>query len=300
MKPKYLDGNNNQDEFLTIHRYKESAFLKVLNHHPETELVLIIRSTGTQFVGDSIEKFYPGDLILIGSNLPHLLMNDEEYFQNIPSLFADAIVIHFHKHQYEKEILSLPEMKMIRHLLERSQRGIKFFGKTKNEVEHRLHRMMELNDFDKILESIEILQLLATSGEFVYLSSEGYQQSLAHNKANGDIRLNKVYEFLAQNFQQDISLQTIASLTSMNPSSFCRYFKKIHSKTLSDYINDIRVGHACKLLQENAKSVCQICFESGFGSLSNFNRQFKKRKDISPKAYAKKYDLLIKNQEALP
>jgi len=256
--------------------------MKVWHYHSELELVVLLKSTGTRFIGDHIHQFNEGEVILIGKNLPHMWLNDREYFDENSSLKASALVIHFKEGFLGNEFWDLPEMNAIPKLFERAKRGIKFNGVNKNKIIKHIQSLDTLPDFNKVLSLLNILQELAVESDYELLASASFLDDF---KKPENRKLEPIYNYIMNNFRENISLNDVAALAYMNPSSFSRYFKRVQHKTLKRYINELRVGFACKLLLEKKYSMTDICFESGFNNLSNFNRQFKSITSFSPSDY---------------
>jgi len=250
--------------------------------HKEYELVMINKSTGTKFIGDNVSHFEEGDITLIGSNIPHLLRNREEFrIKNKTSGGAGAIYIHFTKDFLGSRFFDIPEMKLVHKLLERSSLALELFGKTKKYTVDKLHDMYDENPTQRLLSFLEILIKLSQSRELKPLLSTGY---LANNSGDTD-KINNVFEFIMKNYTNEIYVQEIASKLNMSVASFSRYFKQHTRKTFSDYVTEIRIGHACRLLMENNHSISEISYKSGFDNLSNFYRHFRKITGIIPKEY---------------
>jgi len=245
--------------------------------------VVILKSTGTRFIGDNIEQFCEGEVVLIGKNLPHMWLNDKEYFETNSTLEAEAIAIHFNEDFAGKDFLKMPEMVSIAKLLERSSQGIKFSGDL-NWFINQIKNIHELTPFDKTMKFIKLLNYLAKNNDHTLLSSSGFINSF---KKTGRNNLDKVYEYIVKNFKDDIKRSDVAEIANMDPSAFSRFFKRVHRKTFTEYLLEVRIGYACKLLIENKNSISEICYESGFNNLSNFNRQFKKAMSCSPSDYSK-------------
>lgn len=284
MKLHLLDRSHTSSA-ISVRKNSYANFLKIWHYHPELELVIVLKSKGTRFIGDSIKKFQPRDVVLIGKNLPHMWLNDPKYFQEDESLRAEAVAINFKEDFLGPTFLQLPEIKPIASLFEKAEQGIQF----KNVPEPLLQTIIELNeetDFNKTHQFIGILHQLALHEDFKVLASSGYVASLRLEESDLS---NKVIAFIFNNFNKEIDLKTVADIVNMNPSAFSRSFKRVHRKTFSKYVNEIRIGYACKLLIENELNVAAIAYESGFNNLSNFNRQFKMIKHMSPSAYLKKH-----------
>jgi AraC-like DNA-binding protein len=284
MKPKLLDRSASLNRSFNLSLQISSHFLKVWHHHPELELVLIKKSTGARFVGDSISRFGPGDLVLIGSHLPHMWQNDSIYFENEIEDSAETIACHFKEDFMGNCFANVPELKPIKVLLEKAKRGIVFMGKSRSVGQEILENMLRCNDFDRLVKLTQLLNILANEPEVEQISSPGFVASFSQEESR---RLDNIYEYIHNKFKEDISLEKVAELASMNTSSFCRYFKKTTGKTFSHYLNTVRIGYACKLLIEDRYTISEICYESGFNNISNFNRQFKTITNYSPSTYSK-------------
>lgn len=253
--------------------------------HKEYELVLINKGRGTRFIGDKVSRFEEGDLSLIGSNIPHLFRNSEEYYAKNSKLKANSIFIHFTKDFLGNSFFDIPEMKLVLRLLERSSLALEIHGKTKKYTKSKLLDMYDQKAHDRLISLLEILLHLAHSNELKPLLSTGFSA----NKIGDTERINKVFEFIMKNYTEEIYVQEIASKLNMSVASFSRYFKHHTRKTFSDYVTEIRIGHACRLLMENNFSISEISYQSGFDNLSNFYRHFKKIIGIIPKDYRNRF-----------
>lgn len=282
MKLHLLNREKPENSSFRVTHHVESFFLKVWHYHPELELVLSLKSTGTRFVGDSIKKFEEGDVVLIGKNLPHMWLNDESYFKQDSNKVAEDIVVHFNKDFLGAEFLNAHEMKPISELLYKARYGIKFISLDKKALKGiRKLNILGLG-FERTLKFIQVLNILANHPEYELLSSEGFVNSF---KQNQNENLDKTYEYIFENFAQPISLNDVAEIANMNPSAFSRFFKRVNRKTFSKYLNEVRIGYACKQLIENKSKIATICYESGYNNISNFNRQFRAIKQMSPSEY---------------
>ncbi len=251
----------------------------------ELELVILLESTGTRFIGDSVEKFDKGEIVLIGKNLPHMWQNDDVYFKTSSTLKAEAIAIHFKDNFLGDTFFQNPEMKHIADLLERASYGVKFEGENERTIE-KVKELSTYDGFKKVIEFLQILNELSNRKDYRLLSSSGFLDTF---KKSDNKNLYKPYEYIFNNFNKSISLNDVAKVANMNPSSFSRFFKRANRKTFSKYLNEIRIGYACKLLMENKYSITAVCYESGFNNVSNFNRQFKTITGFSPTEYLRKH-----------
>jgi AraC-like DNA-binding protein len=264
-------------------------YIKIGWHfHPEYELTLFTESTGKRFIGDHTDNFGPGDLLLLGPNLPHYMRNDEFYYANHPNLRIRAIVVHFSRDFIGDKFFDIPEMIPVKKLLQNASRGIHIGGETQKLIAPRMENLLKVDGYPRLMCLLDILETIAHSDDLKLLSSLGYQNSFSHNDAE---RINSVFDYLLQRFTEEISLQAVAAHIHMNTSAFCKFFKNRTGKTFSHILNEIRIGHACKLFIEEGLSVSQVCYSCGYNSLSYFNRKFKAITKYSPMEYRKRFYL---------
>lgn len=287
MKLHLLNRTSKENSSFTITHNKYPHFLKIWHYHPELELVALLKSTGTRFIGDSIAKFKECEVVLIGKNLPHMWLNDDVYFDETSGLLAEAIAVHFDIDFLGEKLFEAPEMKTIYDLFERAQLGIHFL-EVDNHLLKRIQGMIGLSAFKRTIELLDILHLLAKHDKFKLLSGPGFADSF-NKTSNKD--LDKIYAYVFKNFKNPIHSKDVAKIIYMNPSSFSRFFKRIHRKTFTRYLNEIRIGYACKLLIEDVDNITAICYESGFSNISNFNRQFKSITNMTPTMYIHRHKL---------
>lgn len=268
---------------------REDLYPYLYNHwhyHPEVELTLIRKGTGMRLVGDSMEQFEDGDLVLLGANVPHLWRSDAVYFNNQPGLHIEAVAIHFKKDFWGTDFLELPEMKQIKELLDKARRGIKITGKAKQVLMPKMEAALKANDTARIVLLIDMLATIAQLKQYKFLASNGFSKS--YSLANTD-KINAIYDFTFNNFKRELSIKEIAQVANLSPHSFCRYFKTRTLKTYWQFLLEVRIGYACRLLIENKLTVARICYECGFNNLSNFNRHFKSITKKTPLQYIKQY-----------
>ncbi len=260
-------------------------FIKIgWHYHPEYELVLFTEGTGKRFIGDHTAHLSPGDLLLIGPNLPHYMRNDEEYYQGNPALQMRAIVVHFSEDFCGKGFFEIPEMRTIRKLLQKSVSGIQVLSRTQTKVASLMEKLLITSDYERLTILLDVLHELSLSQELAMLSSVGYTQ---FSPQEDTTRIDRVFEHLLKNYTKEISLTEIAAEINMSVSAFCKFYKKRTGKTFTQTLNEIRVGHACKLFIEKGLPVAEVCYLSGFNNLSYFHRNFKKTTHHSPLEYRK-------------
>ncbi len=285
MKPKLYKIPFGDDSSFLYKKMECDYFNDPWHFHKEYELVMINKSRGIRFIGDNVAPFREGNLALIGSNIPHFLRNSEEFYTKKKTLAASSTYIHFTKDFLGSHFFDIPEMKFVNRLLDRSALALEIYGKTKKFVIKKLQDMYHQDPERKLLSLLEILIKLSESRELNPILSTGYS---ANNSGETE-RINQVFEYIINNYTEEIYVQEIASKLNMSVASFSRYFKHHTRKTFSDYVTEIRIGHACRLLMENTQSISEISYQSGFDNLSNFYRHFKKTIGIIPKEYRSRF-----------
>ncbi len=246
------------------------------HYHPELELIYINGGSGKRQIGSHVSYFRDGDLMLIGSNLPHCGFTDK-YTGN-----KCETVIQMKLDFLGSDFFNIPEMLGIQKLFEISKSGISFHGKTKAKIGEKMEIMEYQSDFQRLLSILNILNELSISDEYKVLNAEGF--SLQTEVKDND-RINVVFNHVKSNFTESISLEEIADKVSMTVPSFCRYFKKMTNKTFTQFVNEYRLVHASKLLAEQNMSITEVCFACGFNNFSHFNKSFKSFTGQNPSEY---------------
>jgi AraC-like DNA-binding protein len=257
--------------------------------HPEFELKYVIESKGKRFVGDSIENFREGDLILLGPNIPHYWKNDDIHDLS-DQLQAKAVVVLFGDDFLGNNFFSIHEMASIQDLLNRAQAGIAFPDAGSGPVPRMLEELTTACGPRKIILLLEILDELAKAESRKLLTEEFFSGTPFPDVNSPSFeRLQKVHHYVIKNFHYPLQIEDIAQLANMTPHAFCKYFKKSTKKTFMTFLNELRICHAKKLLIENRLPISQICMESGFNNVSNFNRQFKTGTGMTPSDFRGMY-----------
>lgn len=252
-----------------------------LHQHPEIQLTLIKESHGTLIAGDYVGPFHAGDVFVIGGNQPHVFRNDEKFFRKGSK--AVAITIFFDETTFGKNFWKLEEMNPLQVFLKNSSGGFRITGRKKKLLAEKLLIIANARGIDRLIIFLEILKTLGSRKEMQPLAKPIIQRNIKSYDGN---RLNKVIEFTFKEFQRPITLKEVAGLGNLTPEAFCKYFKTRTRRTYINFLNEIRVNHACRLLTED-KSIATICYDCGFMNLSNFNRIFKKIKQVSPGEWRK-------------
>jgi AraC-like DNA-binding protein len=255
------------------HQNKNQTFW---HYHPEVELVYVNGGSGKRQIGSHISHYREGDLILIGSGLPHCGFTD--------NLIGDQneSVIQIKPDFLGSSFFDIPEMKNTKSLLETSRMGIVYHGQDKRSIGKEIEGLDQQNNFEKLLGLLKIFQLLAEAENYTILNAQGF---ILEAEIQDNNRINVLFNFVKEEFKRSIPLEEIAGMTNMTVPSFCRYFKKMTGKTFIQFVNEYRLVHAAKLLHEEQISILDVCFESGFNNFSHFNKQFKKFTGKSPSEY---------------
>ncbi|WP_198675382.1 AraC family transcriptional regulator [Pleomorphovibrio marinus] len=257
--------------------------MKVWHYHSEPELAIILNGTGNLYIGDAIKNFNPGDVVLIGGNLPHFWQMEEPSQKSPSYQRPQAVVIHFME-SFTQCLVHIPEFSRIKQIFAKSTKGIFFSSIDINEVMGKMNQLKNCQELDRVIMILDVLKFLVDSKNQEILSCNSFS---AEKNANAGNKIEKLYRYIQDNFKDGISLESAAGILNMNPSSFSRYFKKIHQKTFIQYVNEIKIGYACRILIENEMNIAEACYESGFKNLSNFNRKFKEIKKVSPTQFLK-------------
>ena len=269
-----------------VNHMKVDYFPSPLHFHPEVEILLILHGTGTCFVGNSVRRYSPGELVMIGKNVPHVWYSDKEAVKINNRKISEAIYIQFNKEIFGEQFWQLPESRSIDKLINLSQMGLKLNGMTRDKVSALMMKITESSGFKRVTLLLSILETISCGEEYNFLTTPVEKNDI--NQQDSD-RLNKVYEYVVENFYTTITLEKAASLASLSVSAFCRYFKIRTHKTFVQFLNEIRIAQACRLLMDENRSVAEVCYISGFNNISYFIRQFKKITGFTPLNYKKKY-----------
>ena len=253
--------------------------------HHEHQLVVVMKGTGTRFVGDDISHFESGDMVLTGANLPHVWRNDEEYFQNL-GLETHCIVIYFSPDFMGDSFLAKDEMGTISELLTRANRGLEIVGETRDRIREMMKDMLNQKGFDGVISLLQILNILSTSNQLKFINKKGYLNTVSDSDSK---RMSAIHSYILNHYKSAIRLEDVANLANLSPTSFSRYFKAHTNKTFSDFVAELRISQACKLLHKDDLSIIQIAHECGYRTLSNFNKKFKEITGSNPLKYRKKY-----------
>lgn len=254
------------------------AFNHPFHFHPEIELTHINRSNGTCVIGDHVGSFQPGDLYLLGANLPHVFRNTIP-----PKKKAEAEVLHFSLEQVEANFGRMPEMREFRDLMERSRRCKVFDREVSVGAALLLRRVRESHGVKRLAVFFELMDTLIKATKPRLLASVGYSPRASSLTASN--RIHRACNFVLKEFKEEIRHKEISRRVNLTPAAFSRLFRRTTRKTFTEFVTEVRLGHACRLLRDRNLTVAEIAFESGFNNLSNFNRRFRRVHGCSPSEY---------------
>jgi AraC-like DNA-binding protein len=266
----------------TIFTRVKSEFDFPLHCHEELELNFIMNAKGAKrVVGDHISEIGDLELVLLGSNLPHVWQT-----YKCKSKEIQEITIQFHKDLFDEKFLRRNQLSFIRNMLEKSARGIMFSRQTIQQLLPRLKVLNQKQGFDSVLELISILHDLSVSRNMHILSDASFNNAELSYTSR---RIEKVFEYINQNFDRSITLSEVAKLSNMTNVSFSRFFKTRTGITFIDSLTELRLGHASRMLIDTTESISEVAYNCGFNNISNFNRIFKKKKGCTPKEFRQNY-----------
>lgn len=246
--------------------------------HPEYQLTLAIKSRGHRVVGDNIAPVADGDLVLVGSNLPHVWHQDTDG----KSGPVHAIVVRFEEAFLGRDFMQMPEMEPVHRLLQRAARGIEVQGALRQTVAQHMIRLAESSGLTRVVELLAILDLLSHGRDLRSLSSAGYEPTL-HATDQG--RMERVCDYIHRHLTEDIDRGQLARLASLSEGAFSRFFRSRTGKTVPEYINEVRIGRACRMIGEDAQNITDIALDCGYRNLANFNRRFREVTGVTPREY---------------
>jgi AraC-like DNA-binding protein len=282
MKPQLLKVNTGHLGSFSARKDTRPNVNNRWHYHQEVELIMINEGKGMQFIGDNMRQFEAGDVILIGSNLPHYWRFDMDEIKTTRKQVTYATVIHFLENLWGDRFLNIPETHVIKRVLEKSRQGILIKGKEASHVGHFIEKVYQSNGLEKLIALMESLSALSECKHQTLLSSPGFRYNYSDSENQ---RVHSIYEYTLQNFENKISLREIAAVADLVTNSFCRYFRSRTGKTYSQFLTEVRVGHACKLLIEDKLSIKQISYASGFKNFSCFHKKFKSITGKTPLQY---------------
>lgn len=265
---------------LYIQEYKGESFYEKLHQHKEIQISVILEGEGTYIIGDCVGDFKANDIFVLGENLPHVFKRDVTFEKD-----TKMVTLFFKKSSYGEHFFELPEFEHFKNFFNNAVLGYKVLS-NKEPITKLLAEINRLHKYEQFISFLEILNLIADADKRK-LSSLINLKKYAGNEGK---RMSDIFQYSMDNFDKEVSLHDVADIANMTPNAFCRYFKQRTNKTFVNFLIDIRIGNACKLLaKKNDLSITEISYKSGFNNLANFNRKFKALKGITPSEYRKKH-----------
>lgn len=262
-----------------------NGFAYPIHSHPEFELNLVAGISGTRIVGDSTELYHHADLVLIGPYLYHKW--DGDVSMQASGNPYRVITIQFSMGLFSSELLQKENFSNIRKLLSESRRGIRFYGGTFEKVMQMMISLTEDKGFGNVITFLQLLDILSCSADKEFLASEGFTSEALRSDSN---RIQIAYNYIMKCFHhQNIKIGDVAAQVNMTPSAFSHFFHKYTNKSFTQFLVDIRIGHACKMLLDTDETIKEICYQSGFNNIANFNRLFRKYRSSTPVEYRRRY-----------
>ena len=268
--------------------YRTPHFEVPWHQHIEYELILFTEGEGNCFIGNYVGDFKTGDIFFLGANLPHTFQKAHK------DLITSAVVIQFKEDFWGAGFMNLPESRIIKQLFDRSMQGLKIKATCRQLLQPMIKALENLKGFERIIGLCDCLLLIAQRQEFEPVSTQEIKEFNSKNKE----RIDKIFQYTIDYFQDSINLSNVARSAGMSVPAFCSYFKKSTKKTYIDFLNEVRIGHACNQLIDTQKNIESICYESGFNTLANFNKQFLKVKGVTPSRYRQRFMNRINVSEA--
>jgi AraC-like DNA-binding protein len=254
------------------------------HYHPELEIVYVNGGSGRRQIGNHVSYYRNGDLIFIGSNLPHCGLTEkltnnkkETVLQMAPDLLNQAF-------------FDIAEMSFMSGLLDRAKRGLVFHGESKRDIGEMIEAMNDMNYFERIVAMLNVFNAMDEAKNYTILNVEDFTMETSPKESE---KINMIFNHVKENYTSAISLEEIANVSSMTVPAFCRYFKKMTRKTFTEFVNEYRIAHAAKLLHEKQMSISEVCYDSGFNNISHFNKLFKAFFGKTPSVYREELKFLV-------
>lgn len=296
MKPLFTNIGKTPEQSLIVVKREVPYWDTPFHFHPECELVFTTSGTGKRIIGDSIEVFGPGDMVFLGPNIPHVWYSDSKHYHKDSNLHSKAFVLYFSKEIFGDRFFQLEATQVLKEFFKKAERGLRIHGTHQVSIARLLEKMIDEDGMKKIVYFMDILEHLTNAPDTEPLASISYKNSY---DTRDNHKIDEVFLYLNKNFMRDISMPEVAALCHMTPQSFCRFFKNRTKSTFVDFLNDIRISHARKLLIESEEqTIAEIAYLSGYKNLSNFNKLFKIKTKLTPREYKRSIEANWTKQKA--
>lgn len=267
---------------LILQEDKGVSFYQLLHRHKELQISQIISGKGTLIVGDTVNSYKEGDIIVLGGNLPHVFKIDFD-----ESAVSHMITVFFTRESFGFNFFYTEELKSLLSFFKKAKNGFRLRS-TQKQVTFLFQQLFKASKLDKFIIFLQIMKAI-NSSKIEYLSSSNLEKKYNDNEGH---RMSRVFEFTMNNFRNEISLARIAQEAAMTKNAFCKYFKKRTNKTYTTFLNELRIEEACRMIQSHSdESITGIAELSGFNNISNFNRKFRQFKNKTPRDYRKEFRL---------
>jgi AraC-like DNA-binding protein len=257
-------------------------FYDKLHQHPEIQIMLILKGEGTLIACDYVGRFEPGELYIIGSGQAHVFRNDDIYYHPKSNLKAHSYSLYFDENYFGEHFWQLDEWESVRHFSKLAERGLKVTGTTRETVTNLIQLIHQQKGLDKLLSFFKILNELSNTKELKALSVSSHNSDYSNREGK---RMNEILQFTFRESHRKIYIHEVADVANLSTEAFCRYFKMRTRKTYTNFLNEVRISNACKLIIQKDLSIQEICWRAGFSNLSNFNRIFRKVTGKTPTSY---------------
>lgn len=279
MKPIYEKLVSCPDEGFLVKELRGEECNCAWHCHAEVELILVLRSQGYRIVGDTIQSLRCGDLVLLGPNLPHVYQHTDR--RTARPAEAHCLLLQFESRVWSG-LLDLPAMAAVRRLLERSAQGLLVADPTGKQVATMLRQMLAERGLRRIATFLTLLDTLAQSRRCQAIASAGFTQLVPSQEQE---RIGRICQYIDAHYEDELRVSDVAHLVHMSEGAFSRFFHAHMGKTFPAFVNELRIGRACRLLVETEQSMTEIALACGYQNLSNFNRQFLRRKQVAPSKF---------------
>ncbi|MBS0030914.1 AraC family transcriptional regulator [Chitinophaga sp. 22321] len=291
MKPFFAipgDKALEQRVFL-VKEITQPYFSTEFHFHHECQLVYVVESAGRRIIGDNIEYFESGELIFVGSNTPHVWHNEQKYFEGKDKLQARSLALYISPDLLVEHLDPFGNVSAVKNWLKKAQRGIQFYGNAKTAILTLMQQMLREQDLPQTISFMTLLQKMMVTKEYRLLAGTNYVNLYSDKDQS---RMDNVFKYIFRHFKRDIPLSEIAAIAGINVHSFCRFFKSRTQKSFTHFVNELRIGYACRLLQEKEMSMAELSNKCGYRNTTHFNRFFKKIKGKTPRDYKREISQL--------
>jgi AraC-like DNA-binding protein len=277
------------DKSVIADQFSLPYYYPYLHRHKETQITWVQRGEGTLIAGNNMHHFAPGDVFLLGPNLPHLFKSDPQYFDNETEDAVSALSIFFNPEGILNAFFDLPEMRVYKLFIQQHKQGFKVPATDCNRIISSMTKLRDTQGPDQLIQFIQLIKGLSGIKEQLHpLSSYGNLPGITENEG---IRIGNIYNYIMQNYTEAVTLDDVAKAAFMTSESFCRYFKKHTGNTFVTFLNEVRINEACKMLTANkSESISAAAYKCGFKSITNFNRVFRSVTGNSPREYLENYN----------